>query len=230
MAGIDWATDVILDELKQLGLDDDTLVIFTSDNGSRLDNQGGSNGALRGKKGTTWEGGQRVPCIMRWPSKIPAGEVRSQLATTMDLYPTLAALASGQIPSDRTIDGVDISSIMFDENPGESPRDEFVYSDENNLEAVRERTWKLHVRKGGHEIHELYDLETDIGETMNVFDSNPDVVAALGAKIALFRDELGRSHGSRGKQHQARWSCRKPGSPDSLRPGASLHLRRVRQG
>ena len=138
VAGIDWATDVILNELKQQGLDDDTLVIFTSDNGSRLDNQGGSNGALRGKKGTTWEGGQRVPCIMRWPSKMPAGQVRNQLATTMDLYPTLAALAGAQIPSDRTIDGVDISSLMFETDPVASPRADFAYYSENNLEAVRD--------------------------------------------------------------------------------------------
>ena len=191
VAGIDWATDVILNELKQQGLDDDTLVIFTSDNGSRLDNQGGSNGALRGKKGTTWEGGQRVPCIMRWPSKMPAGQVRSQLATTMDLYPTLAALAGAQVPTDRTIDGVDISSLMFDEDPGASPRDEFAYYDENNIEAVRDQKWKLHVRKGGEEIAELYDLESDIGETKNLFDSNPDIVAALSSRIDSFRAELG---------------------------------------
>ena len=109
----------------------------------------------------------------------------------MDLYPTLAALAGAQIPSDRTIDGVDISSLMFDENPGASPRDEFAYYNENNIEAVRDRKWKLHVRKGGDEIHELYDLESDIGETKNLFDSNPDVVATLSSKIELFRAELG---------------------------------------
>jgi arylsulfatase A-like enzyme len=191
VAGIDWATDVILNELKQQGLDENTLVIFTSDNGSRLDNQGGSNGALRGKKGTTWEGGQRVPCIMRWPSKMPAGQVRNQLATTMDLYPTLAALAGAQIPSDRTIDGVDMASLMFEENPGSSPRDEFVYYDGNNIEALRDSRWKLHVRKGDDEIAELYDLESDIGETKNLFDSNSDVVAALRLRIDSFRAELG---------------------------------------
>jgi arylsulfatase A len=191
VAGIDWAADVILNELKQLGLDDDTLVIFTSDNGSRLDDQGGSNGALRGKKGTTWEGGQRVPCIMRWPSKMPTGQVRNQLATTMDLYPTLAALAGAEIPSDRAVDGVDISSLMFEENPGRSPRREFAYYDENTIEAVRDARWKLHVRKGGEEIAELYNMESDMGETNNVFDDNPNIVAALNAKIDTFRAELG---------------------------------------
>ena len=191
VAGIDWAADVIFDELKQQGLDDNTLVIFTSDNGSRLDNQGGSNGALRGKKGTTWEGGQRVPCIMRWPSKMPAGEVRNHLATTMDLYPTLVKLVGANIPSDRAIDGVDISSLMFEENPGASPRREFAYYDENTIEAIRDTRWKLHVRKGGGEIAELYNLESDIGETNNLFDEYPNVVAALESKIDSFRAELG---------------------------------------
>ena len=191
VAGIDWATDVIMSELKRQGLDDDTLVIFTSDNGSRLDNQGGSNGDLRGKKGTTWEGGQRVPCIMRWPAEIAGGQVRNQLATTMDLFPTLSALVGADVSSDRTIDGVNISSLMFDENPGDSPREEFAYYDENTLEAVRDSKWKLHVRKGGDDISELYDLESDIGETNNVYADNPDVVAALSAKLDGFRAELG---------------------------------------
>ncbi|MDP6667670.1 MAG: sulfatase, partial [Dehalococcoidia bacterium] len=191
VAGIDWATDVILCELKRLGLEDDTLVIFTSDNGSRLDNQGGSNGSLRGRKGTTWEGGQRVPCIVRWPSRVPAGVVRKQLATTMDLYPTLARLVGAEVPTDRTIDGVDISPLLFDEDPGASPREDFVYYDENRLEAVRDGKWKLHVRKRNEEIAELYDLESDIGETENLYDSNPGVVAALSARIDAFRRELG---------------------------------------
>ena len=195
VAGIDWATGVVLSELKRQGLDNDTLVIFTSDNGSRLDNQGGSNGALRGKKGTTWEGGQRVPCIMRWPSKMPAGVVRNHLTTTMDLFPTLASLAGAQIRSDRTIDGMDISSLMIEDNPSASPRDEFIYYDENDIEAVRDRKWKLHVRKGGHDIRELYDLESDIGESVNLFDSNPDVVAELTARIESWRRELGDEAG-----------------------------------
>ena len=181
VAGVDWATDVILSELKRQGLDD----------GSRLDNQGGSNGALRGKKGTTWEGGQRVPCIMRWPGHVSAGEVRNQLTTTMDLFPTLAALVGADVPTDRTIDGVNISSLIFDENPGASLREDFAYYNENNLEAVRDSKWKLHVRKGGEEIAELYDLEFDIGETNNVYDGNPEVVAALSSKLDGFRTELG---------------------------------------
>ena len=103
----------------------------------------------------------------------------------------MASLAGAQIRSDRTIDGMDISSLMIEDNPSASRRDEFIYYDENDIEAVRDRRWKLHVRKGGHDIHELYDLESDIGESVNLFDSNPDVVAELTARIESWRRELG---------------------------------------
>ena len=109
----------------------------------------------------------------------------------MDLYPTLARLVGAEVPTDRTIDGVDISPLLFDEDPGASPREDFVYYDENRLEAVRDGKWKLHVRKRNEEIAELYDLESDIGETENLYDSNPGVVAALSARIDAFRRELG---------------------------------------
>jgi arylsulfatase A-like enzyme len=109
----------------------------------------------------------------------------------MDLYPTLADLAGAEIPADRTIDGVDISSLMFEENPAASPRDTFAYYDENNLEAIRNHRWKLHVGKVGEEMAELYDLESDIGETNNLYDSNPEVVAELSSELDSFRADLG---------------------------------------
>ena len=111
VACIDWAAAVIFDELKSLGLDDNTLVIFTSDNGSRARDEGGSNSPLRATKGTTWEGGQRVPCLMRWPGKIPAGEVCNELTLSMDFYPTLAAIGGAEVPTDRIIDGKDIRPL-----------------------------------------------------------------------------------------------------------------------
>ncbi|NQW19046.1 MAG: sulfatase [Chloroflexi bacterium] len=191
VASIDWATSVIMDELKQLGLDENTLIIFTSDNGSRLAGQGGSNGALRGQKGTTWEGGQRVPCIMRWPSAISAGGECNELSSAIDLYPTLAALGGADVPTDRTIDGKDIRPLMFADQASGSPRDEFFYYKQNSLEAVRDGKWKLHVRKGDEEIQELYDLASDIGETRNLFDAHPEVVAALTAKLDLCRRDIG---------------------------------------
>ncbi len=191
VAGVDWTTKVLFDELQRQGLDENTLVIFTSDNGSRLQDQGGNNGVLRGRKGQTWEGGHRVPCIMRWPSRIPAGEVRNELASTIDFFSTIAGIAGAELPQDRTTDGVDISSLMFANEPTESPRSEFFYYLENNIEAVRDSRWKLHVRKEDEEINELYDLESDPGETVNVFDDHPNVVARLTALIESCRQDLG---------------------------------------
>ena len=98
VALIDWAAGVLLNEIKELGLAENTLVIFTSDNGSRCRGGGGSNGELRGVKGTTWEGGQRVPCVMHWPGTIPPGQVCRELASAMDFYPTLAYLGGADIP------------------------------------------------------------------------------------------------------------------------------------
>ena len=210
VACIDWSAGVIFDELRRQGLDDDTLVIFTSDNGSRVMDVGGSNAPLRGTKRTTWEGGMRVPCIMRWPGHIPAGSACGELAASMDLYPTLAGLAGASVPGDRTIDGRDIAPLMFAQDGAKSPHDAFFYYKGNSLEAVRSGKWKLHVRKSDTadqgalrrvplkktplvvwECNELYDLSTDIGETNNVYDDHPDVVEALTEKLDQCRRDLG---------------------------------------
>jgi arylsulfatase A len=191
VAGVDWVAEVIFDELKRQGLDENTLVIFTSDNGSRLQDQGGSNGALRGQKGQTWDGGQRVPCIMRWPGKIPAGEVRNELTSSIDFFGTIAGLTGAKVPQDRTTDTKDVSPLMFATEPTESPRTEFFYYHRNNIEAVRDDRWKLHVRKLDEEINELYDLRADIGETTNVYDQHPDVVERLNGLIEACRVDLG---------------------------------------
>ena len=191
VACIDWATDVLLHELKYLGLDDDTLVIFTSDNGSRVRDEGGSNGALRGTKGTTWEGGQRVACIARWPGKVPAGQVLKELTLSMDLCPTLAAIGGSEMPSDRIIDGRDIRPLLFGEEGAQSPHEAFFYYKRNSIEAVRSGKWKLHIRKDDEELQELYDLDSDMGETQNVYDQHPDVVKDLNKKIDVCRKDLG---------------------------------------
>jgi arylsulfatase A-like enzyme len=210
VAAIDWATDVLLCELKSLGLDDDTLVIFTSDNGSRMQGQGGSNGPLRGIKGTTWDGGMRVPMIARWPGKVPAGRVCSELTLSLDLCPTLAAVGGSEIPGDRIIDGKDIQPILYGGDGARSEHDAFFYYKKNVLEAVRSGKWKLHIRreaprKSGNltvdtgrepvieELKELYDLELDIGETTNVYDQHLDVVAALSEKAEACRKDIGDS-------------------------------------
>ena len=191
VACIDWVTGVLLHELRTLGLERGTLVIFTSDNGSRCHGEGGSNGCLRGTKFTTWEGGMRVPCIMRWPGVIPAGSVCRELVTAMDFLPTLAEIAGARLPGDRVIDGRSILRLLRAGGAGPGPHDVLFYYFMDNLEAVRDRRWKLHVRKGGAELRELYDLEADPGETRNLADAHPAVVAQLLERIAACRQDLG---------------------------------------
>ena len=191
VACVDWAASVLMHELRRLGLAEDTLVIFTSDNGSRCRGEGGSNGPLRGTKGTTWEGGQRLPCIMHWPRRIPAGQVCHRLAASLDFYPTLAGIAGAKVPTDRIIDGKDLLPLMTQGDAAPATRDCFFYYIRNNLEAVRDAEWKLHVRKGDQEVAELYHLATDPGETQNVYAAHPDVVAALQARLAACREDLG---------------------------------------
>ncbi|MHC4884316.1 MAG: sulfatase family protein [Planctomycetota bacterium] len=190
---IDWTTEVIFDELKRLGIDDNTIVIFTSDNGSRARDEGGSNAPLRGTKGTTWEGGQRVPFIVRWPAKIRGGQTCSEVVSSIDILPTLVGQAGGEVPVDRTLDGVDISPLLFAEG-GDAPRDTFLYYKKNGLEAIRKGPWKLHVNKDGEAIQELYNLESDVGESSNVYGANPEVVEQLAKLAEEARKDLGDEH------------------------------------
>jgi len=193
VAAIDWATGVIMHALTQRGLDDNTLVIFTSDNGGtrRSENQ-----PLRGTKGTCWEGGHRVPCLMRWPGRIRPGREASGMASAIDLYPTLARLGGAEVPTDRAVDGMDISGVVFDEE--ESPRDTFIYHSFNHLQAVRKGPWKLFTCRKGFpnseieaDLRELYNLAEDVGETTNVYDQHPEVVAELSAILDDARKDLG---------------------------------------
>ncbi len=189
---IDWSTGVIMDTLKQLGLEENTLVIFTSDNGSRAANEGGSNDPCRGNKGTTWEGGSRVPCIMRWPQRIAAGTTCSHVARSIDFFPTLAALANTtpKRPDTHPIDGVDISSLMFQANTS-PPNETHYYYSRNALDAIRVGDWKLHFRKGGKPLDALYNLRQDVGETTDLYAAEPQVVARLTAAADIIRQDLG---------------------------------------
>lgn len=190
VACIDWSAGVLMDHLRRLGLDDNTLVVFTSDNGSRARNEGGSNQPCRGRKATTWEGGQRVPCIMRWPKRIAGGTVSDAIVTSMDFFPTFSKLAGAVVSADRKLDGYDISGLMFDDG-SEAPNDTFYYYAQNSLEAVRVGDWKLHFRKGESEISELYNLRDDVGETTNRYDEQPEVVAAISEKAQAIREDIG---------------------------------------
>jgi arylsulfatase A-like enzyme len=184
---IDWAAESILAELRALGLERDTIVIFTSDNGSRMRS---GNWPLRGIKGTTWEGGMRVPCIVRWPGSITPGRVCGELATAMDLFPTLAACCGAEVPPGRTIDGRDLTSLWLD-GTATSPHEVFYYYLRNDLEAVRAGPWKLHVAKHGTPCSLLFDVVTDPAETTDLHADHPDVVAALEAHAERARASLG---------------------------------------
>jgi len=192
---IDWSTGVIVDRLKQLGLFEDTIIIFTSDNGSRARGEGGSNAPCRGTKATTWEGGQRVPCIMHWPGKIEPGTT-NQISSMMDILPTVAGLSeSGPLP-ERPIDGRDLSPLVL-EGDRTGLSDEFAYYSGPRLQAVRKGDWKLHIYSGswneGELVHELYHLSEDIGEDRNVYNEYPEVVEELEAVADRFRAKFGDS-------------------------------------
>ncbi|MCP4645254.1 MAG: sulfatase [bacterium] len=207
---IDWGVGKILDTLKELDLDDNTFVMFTSDNGPWLvkGEHGGFATPLRAGKGTTYDGGMRVPCIMRWPGQIPAGTACSEIATTMDMLPTLARLAGGEPPTDRVIDGKDIWPLMSGEPGAESPHEAFYYYFGQQLHAVRSGPWKLKFETTlrGEDIYRaafrrddvmippaLYNLRTDIGEQKNVYKDHKDVVARLTALADKARADLGDS-------------------------------------
>lgn len=189
---IDWSAGVLMDHLEQLGLSDNTLIIFTSDNGSRARGEGGSNGPCRGTKGTTWEGGIRVPCIMRWPAKITADTTCQEMSTAMDFLPTLSALAGIDIPQDRIIDGKNIQPLMTDDS-ARSEMKYFAYYFMDQLEAVRVGDWKLHFRKHQGNISELYNLRDDVSESNDVYDQNPNIVAELSAVAENIRQDIGDS-------------------------------------
>ncbi len=187
---IDWAMAVILDELERLGLKDNTIVMFTSDNGSRARGEGGSNGPLRGTKGTTWEGGMRVPCIVRWPGRVPAGSICSELTSAMDFLPTIAHITDQSLP-DNTIDGRNVIPLWLGQAEAASPHGAFFYYHMDNLEAVRSGPWKLHLRKQDEIVSALYNLTDDMGETNDVLADHPDVASRLQKLIDACRTELG---------------------------------------
>ncbi len=189
VAAIDWAMGVLLAELQRLGIDENTMVLFTSDNGSRND-YGDSNGHLRGHKGETWEGGQRVPLIVRWPGTVPDDRVVTGITSAIDLLPTVASLCGAKVAPRGPIDGLDLSDLLIGRTD-ESPRTEFGYFHFNSLEAVRSGPWKLHFRKREDEIRELYNLEEDPGETINLYSERPEMVEQLTTVAKRLREEVG---------------------------------------
>lgn len=218
LAAVDWSTGVLLDELERLELADNTIVIFTSDNGSRADRHGGSNAPWRGKKGETWEGGMRVPCLVRWPRRMAAGSVCHELVTAMDFYPTLAGLAGRDLSGGPVRDGRDVLPLWLDESGATSPHEFFHYYWRGELQAVRSGPWKLrHVVAVGADANAgepaLYHLGKDPGESTDVAAAHPGVVARLNAAMDSMRGELGdRRLGIEGR------ACRPPARSANPKP------------
>lgn len=189
---IDWSVGTILDTLHESGLAKNTVVIFCSDNGPWLSfkTHGGSAGPLRAGKGTTFEGGQRVPAIFWGPGIVKPGMV-TEMGSTLDLMNTFATLAGVTVPSDRKMDSNDLSKVL--RGGGSGPRNEFHYWTRAELHAVRSGKWKLHLKQRepvnyGKAVElaepELYDLVADISEAHNVAADYPEVVAELLEKVA----------------------------------------------
>ncbi|MSR38218.1 MAG: arylsulfatase [Planctomycetes bacterium] len=211
IAELDWSVGQVLEALARSGLADNTIVIFTSDNGPWLPygNHAGSSGALREGKGTTFEGGVRVPCVLRWPDHVPAGSTVPCLTAAMDLLPTLASACRVSLPA-LPIDGVDLLATLCGD--GSEPRANFYYYWNRQLQAVREGRWKLHLPhhhrtqasaagRDGESAGEgqanielsLFDLAVDQNETTDVAKLHQEIVARLQALAVVARNELGDS-------------------------------------
>jgi arylsulfatase A-like enzyme len=214
MMEIDWSVGEIIKSLEENGIDDNTLIVFTSDNGPWLNygNHAGSAGGLREGKATSFDGGMKVPCIMRWPAKIPAGTICNSLSSTMDLLPTFAYISGATLPKHK-IDGVNIINLLINDKD-DSPRKTLLYYNfrVNNLEAVRDKRFKLVLPHTSRSYAEtlpgknggagkrtvqkqvelaLYDLRRDPGERYDVKELYPDVMDELMKVVENAREDLG---------------------------------------
>ena len=190
---LDWSVGQVLDALRKAGLDKQTLVVFSSDNGPWLifDHHGGSAGPLRDGKGSTYEGGMRVPGIFWWPGKISAGVVTPELGSTMDVFTTTIKFCGGTVPTDRAIDGIDLAPVLTGQGP--SPRQSFFFYRGSQLYAARKGLLKAHfITRSGYgpdaeEKHEsplLYHLGEDPGERFNVAEKYPQVIQKIQQEVS----------------------------------------------
>lgn len=212
---IDWSVGQVMEALKKNGLEENTLVIFTSDNGPWLSygTHSGSPGLFREGKGTSWEGGVRVPAIMQWKGEIPSGEVQNKMAMTIDLLPTIAHVTGATLPQ-HTIDGKNIWPMVIMEKGAESPQEAYyIYYNKNELQAVISGKWKLYFPHsyrtlpsdfikptdgipGKYEMlaldeMELYDIEKDPSEQYNVIEDHKEVMSRLRVLAEGARDDMG---------------------------------------
>lgn len=232
---IDWNVGRVKQKLLDSGLAENTLVIFTSDNGPWLERRpdAGSALPLRGGKKETWEGGMREPCVMWWPGTIPAGTTCSELCTAMDVLPTCAALAginlSTVYPDNRIIDGHDITPLLKDEPGAETPYDAFLYYGRfGHLEAIRSGDWKYHLERDA-----LYNLRDDISEQNNLVNTHPDLVKQLRDKATSMGDALEANKRPAGIEDEHNWDETslspdahvRNGAAQANRPRTSRHVR-----
>lgn len=210
---LDWSLGQITATLDRLGLDDNTIVVFTSDNGPWLSygNHAGTTGPLREGKGTTWEGGVRTPCVVRWPGVIEPGRVSAEPVMTIDLLPTVCEILGVSLP-ERPIDGKSLLPLLRGDAGAASPHEVlYFYYHNNNLQGLRAGKWKLYVPHRYRTMQgstpgndgmpgrynyvdmptELYDLETDVGETTNLAESRPEIVVELMPLIEAARADMG---------------------------------------
>jgi arylsulfatase A len=182
---MDYHVGRLLNHIKSLGAEKDTLVIFTSDNGpwNLSRGRGGSALPLRGAKFSTYEGGHRVPCVMWWPGTIPAGTDSAEIVTTLDFLPTFASLSGAPLPTDRILDGKDITAMLRAGADGKSEYKKFFYWSKKNITALRMGNWKLRIRIDNksktRDNPELFNLADDISETNNLASQMPDKVAHM---------------------------------------------------
>lgn len=194
---VDWSIGEIFATLHQQGIEENTLIIFTSDNGpwhnlpERMTQDGvehwhtGSTGMLKGAKATTYEGGFRVPGIISWKGQIEQGQVNREIVTALDIFPTLIELCDAQLPTDRTIDGISMLPLLRGE--AASPRNTFIYSKLKSIEGIRKGDWKL--RYTAEDSLQLYNLMIDPGEMYNRAAEKPTLVDSLLQEMRAFAQE-----------------------------------------
>ena len=198
----DWSAGQILDAVRKAGIEKDTFVLFTSDNGGA---RGLTSGPLRGGKGSMWEGGFRGPTVAWWPGTIPAGSTCKEMTTTMDLLPTFAKWAGGKVPADRVIDGKVASDLYLGKEGAKTPHDRFFFNARNTLRAVRSGPWKLFLNGP------LHNLEENLGETKNYASERPGVVKRLKGYAARFEKDLKKNSRPVGVAKNPRTLVPRPG-------------------
>jgi len=219
---LDWSIGEIVKALQRKGIEKNTLIVFTSDNGPWFQ---GSPGPLRGRKGITWEGGVRVPCIMRMPGRVPRGRVTNSVASTLDLMPTIARLAGAEMPR-KPLDGIDLWPLLSGKSKELERPQVLLYFDEHFLLCARWKQWKLHVARFNHVLYsaapaegrkvyplvkpELYDLNLDVDESYDVAAEHPEVVREIEGRIEALMPGFPEDIVQRWKEQKERRAAQVP--------------------